>query len=497
MIKKNALLALISSGLVLSCYVGFANTPHKIVNYDSLIKNSLFNYSSFNAVIFNKENVNNKFIFLQTTPLPPTADINAEGTEVSGKAQPGSTVEVQNQMGSTLGIEIAKQDGSYVITLNIPQKNAEELIVTATDAGGTSQPTHVTAPDLTPPDAPTANINSNGTIVSGIAQPGSTVEVKDSFGYPLGSVVTNINGQFLINLNVPKGMGEPLYITATDAGGTSITTTIYAPYMIQANDDVIRADIDLLTLVSNFTQNTVGGKLPAYNGITVDNNKVNMEVNFSNEMENEIQIKSYFDTNKPLNQIIRYYLYKETTNNNWQLLADNTNSNNIGSYFINTPNTGVLLSKKNFDKGNFKIIAYYISDNSQLLKRDINVKMVIQKEGYKTNSVTGNVLADDVTTSGTVINKIVNSLGAYDMVPSTGSASLNGNYGTIVIKADGSYLYTPNAQRSVIGQVDIFYYTIKDMSGSTSTATIYVQIGCDEVSLSWNPQDPSKPATIN
>lgn len=496
MIKKNALLALISSGLVLSCYVGFANNPHKIVNYDSLIKNSLFNYSSFNAVIFNKENVNNKFIFLQTTPLPPTADISPDGTVVSGYAQPGATVEVKDSNGYSLGSVVAKPDGTYEITLYSPQKNAEELKVTATDQTGTSPESPITAPDLTPPDAPTASISLDGIYVTGSAQPGSYVVVKTNYGQVIGTSVSNPNGNYSITLNFPMANGEQLLVEASDAGGTSPYAIIYAPILIMANEDVIRADLDILVLASNFTENSVGGKLPAYNGVNLDDSKVNIEVNFSNESDNEIELKSWYDTNKPLNETIRYYLYKETTNNNWQLLADNVNSNDIGSYFINSTNNGILKSKTNFDKGKFKIIAYYIGENPQLLKRDIKVTKIIKKEGFKSNSTSGNVLADDITTAGTVINGISNNFGFVN-VPINGTASLNGDYGRLIIASDGSYSYKPNEQKSVVGQVDVFQYTIIDMSGFTSTATIYVQIGCDEMSLSWDPYDPSKPATIN
>ena len=65
-----------------------------------------------------------------------------------------------------------------------------------------------------------------------------------------------------------------------------------------------------------------------------------------------------------------------------------------------------------------------------------------------------------VTFGGTTVN-----------VPTTGTATINGANGTLVIKADGSYTYTLNA--SAHGDTtDQFTYTLKDGDGDSSTATL-------------------------
>ncbi|KGQ54736.1 hypothetical protein IE01_09520 [Gallibacterium anatis DSM 16844 = F 149] len=73
----------------------------------------------------------------------------------------------------------ADEQGNFLIDLNPPKNNGEKVEVTATDnAGNTSTPTDVIAPDSTPPNKPdNLDVSDDGTHVTGTAEPGSTVTV--------------------------------------------------------------------------------------------------------------------------------------------------------------------------------------------------------------------------------------------------------------------------------------------------------------------------------
>ncbi|MFD1245746.1 Ig-like domain-containing protein, partial [Paralysiella testudinis] len=115
-----------------------------------------------------------------TAPDAPTADISKDGTTVSGKAEPGATVTVKDANGKTIGTGTADDKGDYSITIPV-QPEGSKLPVSATDkAGNESGATNVTAPDVTVPTVPTADISKDGTTVSGKAEPGATVTVKDA-----------------------------------------------------------------------------------------------------------------------------------------------------------------------------------------------------------------------------------------------------------------------------------------------------------------------------
>ncbi|PWD88837.1 Ig-like domain repeat protein, partial [Ignatzschineria cameli] len=166
-----------------------------------------------------------------TAPNAPTAEIDEEGLVVKGKAEPGSTVEIKDQEGNSLGsVVVDPESGEYEITLDRPVTDGETVNVTATDeAGNTSDKTPVTGEkDTVVPDAPDAEIDEDGLVVKGKAEPGSTVEIKDQEGNSLGSVVADPeSGEYEITLDRPVTDGETVNVTATDkTGNTSEKTPV-------------------------------------------------------------------------------------------------------------------------------------------------------------------------------------------------------------------------------------------------------------------------------
>jgi len=176
-----------------------------------------------------------EFVVDRTPPNQPTLEINEAGTEITGRAEPGSTLVITNNDGVVVGNGVADADGNVRIPLNQIQNDGQTLSVVATDAAGNASiPATVVAPDATPPDttAPLAPtdllIAENGAILSGKAEPGSTVTVRvgDSI---VGQGTATDSGDFSITLNTPKLNGEVLSVTATDAAqNTSQPATITA-----------------------------------------------------------------------------------------------------------------------------------------------------------------------------------------------------------------------------------------------------------------------------
>ncbi|MGM1067345.1 BapA/Bap/LapF family large adhesin [Enterobacter bugandensis] len=94
-----------------------------------------------------------------------------------------------------------------------------------------STPVDPTNPDTTPPHAPSGlKFSSDGKSVTGTAEPGSTITLKDANGNVLGTGKTGSDGNFTVSLGTPLTNGEQVTATATDAAGnTSPGTTITAP----------------------------------------------------------------------------------------------------------------------------------------------------------------------------------------------------------------------------------------------------------------------------
>lgn len=95
-----------------------------------------------------------------------------------------------------LGSERVQPDGSFTVTLNPPQTNGEILTAIVKDpANQTSPPATTLAPDTTPPQpAENLEVSDDGTTVTGTAEPGSTVTIRDPDGNPIGSGHTDGEG---------------------------------------------------------------------------------------------------------------------------------------------------------------------------------------------------------------------------------------------------------------------------------------------------------------
>uniref|UniRef100_UPI001F4EA7D9 Ig-like domain-containing protein n=1 Tax=Rosenbergiella nectarea TaxID=988801 RepID=UPI001F4EA7D9 len=81
----------------------------------------------------------------------------------------------------------------------------------------------ITAPivDTTPPAEPTATLSEDGKTITGQAEAGSTITVKDAQGNTLGSEKADDTGSFSINLPSAQTTGQSLTVTATDAAGNT------------------------------------------------------------------------------------------------------------------------------------------------------------------------------------------------------------------------------------------------------------------------------------
>ncbi len=166
-----------------------------------------------------------------TAPAAPTAAITTDGTTVQGVGEPGATVTVRDVGGVSLGSGVVAADSSYSIALGSVQSDGQALLVSQRDpAGNVSPDTPVTAPDVTPPAAPTAIVAIDGASVTGVGEAGATVTIRDADGVLLGSQVVAIDGSYTVTLSSPQTDGELLSASQRDLNGNaSPTTSVFAP----------------------------------------------------------------------------------------------------------------------------------------------------------------------------------------------------------------------------------------------------------------------------
>ncbi len=166
-----------------------------------------------------------------TAPDAPAVLVAANGASIGGTGEPGATVTATTPAGVPIGSGVVADDGRFVVTLVPPQANGETFIVVQTDRGGNRSPSvALTAPDITAPDAPAAQVDADGISVSGTGEPGAIVRVYDPAAIEIGSATVRGDGTYLAPLNPPQTNGEGLSVVQVDgSGNVSVAVVAVAP----------------------------------------------------------------------------------------------------------------------------------------------------------------------------------------------------------------------------------------------------------------------------
>ena len=181
---------------------------------------------------------------------------SGSGYEITGTADPNTTIEVRDPSGAVIGTGTSDANGDFTVTLPTGTTNpGDTLTVIGKDnAGNESQPTEVLVPADATVTAPTVTgVTGNsvaGYQVTGTADPNATIEIRDADGNVIATGTADGTGSFAVNL--PAGTAnanETLTALAKDpAGNTSTPTTFQTP----ADEVVAPPSVDKVT--GNTTQ---------------------------------------------------------------------------------------------------------------------------------------------------------------------------------------------------------------------------------------------------
>ncbi|EQB4799500.1 Ig-like domain-containing protein [Enterococcus faecalis] len=198
-----------------------------------------------------------------TTPADVTAltvdnitGNSGSGYEITGTADPNTTIEVRDPSGAVIGTGTSDANGDFTVTLPTGTTNpGDTLTVIGKDnAGNESQPTEVLVPADATVTAPTVTgVTGNsvaGYQVTGTADPNATIEIRDADGNVIATGTADGTGSFAVNL--PAGTAnanETLTALAKDPDcNTSTPTTFQTP----ADEVVAPPSVDKVT--GNTTQ---------------------------------------------------------------------------------------------------------------------------------------------------------------------------------------------------------------------------------------------------
>ncbi|HAV4559166.1 TPA: BapA prefix-like domain-containing protein [Acinetobacter baumannii] len=167
-------------------------------------------------------------IFAGKDTIPPKApllEINKEGTVIEGTAEANTKVYVKDADGNVIGTGTANAQGEFQITLSSALKDSQKATIIVEDAAGnTSKPLEIKSGyDTLAPDKPTAQINADGTTVTGTAEPNAKIEIKNSADKVIGTGTADANGKFTITISPALTDSSKGSVIAIDSSGNKST----------------------------------------------------------------------------------------------------------------------------------------------------------------------------------------------------------------------------------------------------------------------------------
>lgn len=213
----------------------------------------------------------NATVIVQDLTAPPKPEVNSVGdnqTTVTGKAEAGSMVYVKKD-NTPIGNAAANLSRDFNVTIG-KQKAGTTLIIYSEDkAGNRSEETTVKVQDKTAPAKPAVDpIADNQTIVTGKAEPNSTVTVSNG-KTTLGEAKANNTGVFSVDMKTKQKAGTTLSVYVKDAAGNQSSAV-----SVQVVDKTAPAKPTVDPVGDN--QTILTGKSEANSTVSVKNGKTTL-----------------------------------------------------------------------------------------------------------------------------------------------------------------------------------------------------------------------------
>ncbi len=190
-------------------------------NFEVPLNPPLTNGETVTVIVTDPAGNSSTPVTAEAPDFPDAPQVNASnGSELSGTAEPGSSVTLTDGNGNPIGQTTADANGNWSFTPSTPLPDGTVVNVVARDAAGNSSPPASVTVDAVAPATPTVD-PSNGTTLSGTAEPGSSVTLTDGNGNPIGQVTADGSGNWTYTPSTPIANGTVVNVVAQDAAGNS------------------------------------------------------------------------------------------------------------------------------------------------------------------------------------------------------------------------------------------------------------------------------------
>lgn len=343
--------------------------------------------------------------------------------------------------------------------------------------------------DVTAPTQPTGTFNTDGSVLTGNAEAGSTVTIRLADNSTV-TTTADSNGNFTYTFLNKQTEGQTLQITATDAAGNvSPIGSALAPVVpLSASTNVEELELSTTATVTNAQYNDYGFLLVGAlgNALTLlgnDTAQVGFTVGSGGSADISVNANATGAVLSLLNTLELVVQRFDSVNNTWTTVVDTGQPQFADLLTLGA--TGVSLNLAGLANGQYRVLSY----NTNLLATgsytsiDVAVKETSAGTVTGETSLGGNVILDtdptagsDNAPAGTTVSAVTNSQGDTVNVTANGTV-IQGLYGTLTINLDGTYTYNlTNTSASVIGRTENFTYTITH-NGASASANLVLSLG--------------------
>lgn len=431
-----------------------------------------------------------------TAPDMPVIE-SFDGEVLTGTAEAHALIEVI-LAGKVIGTAVANAEGKYTITLLPALTNREQVEVTAQDAShnisdaATAEAPFV--PDTTAPDAPQVQMNDGLDVMTVKTEAHATVKVYDSKGVVIAEGQADANGDFTYQFVPALARGKILDVTATDQAGNESEATHFivgVSEIIAAANDTVHLELDVVPekivnqnpgelSKTGFMVASVGLGPVLDLGVLAKVSKNALTVDVAEGQVREITLQGN-SGGVQIGGTMDLYVYKlNETTGAWE--QHGVEKNWVIAYLLGGVSDDASFT---LTEGKWMFVMAAGEGVSALTGYTLSCKSDIVYDYNSAESISGkasgNVLTDTDDKNGQDELPEGSQLIAVNGIEITADAAkvIEGLYGKLAIKADGSYTYTLNDNLTSpypYGEQEVFKYSVKSPAGNIVEAELTIKL---------------------
>ncbi|WP_228199065.1 BapA/Bap/LapF family large adhesin [Acinetobacter sichuanensis] len=397
-----------------------------------------------------------------------------------------------------IGSTTADQDGTWSLTPNVDLIEGDNSITATQTEGGKNESEYSPAlefeVDTLPPIIKSAELTEDESTLTVETEANAKVTVTDIDGNVLAEGTADGNGLFVFNNDTSLEKGTLLNITAADAAGNKSDTQVRAGLaeVVAPADNIIDLILDAEPLETvdqtlqgtnklGFTLANVG--LGPVLGVDVLPNilKNSVQIDVDENQVKDVTV-SGMAVGVQLVGTMDLFVYKlNESTGQWEQHA--AKENWVISWLLGGKSKETDFS---LTEGKWMFVMASGEGVQALTGYSLHFDKAIIKDYNEATSISGEVFGNVITDEDAINGKdelpegtVITAVNGQ-AINADGDTFIEGQYGTLTIKADGTYTYVVDSEfRGPFGSKDVFTYQVTSPAGNTAEAKLEIELNIE------------------